>query len=101
MEENIMSKNLTVSCEMCGELLRGKKGIEWVEKEHLALKGSFSQQLIDEYGQPDHYFITQDPDQPHHFCDWNCLRGFAQYREKRYQSIQADRRRREAQEETN
>jgi len=38
-----MSKNLSIACEMCGETLRGKKGIEWIEKPHLALRGSFTQ----------------------------------------------------------
>lgn len=96
-----MAKNISIDCETCGETIRGKKGITWVDRDHLALRGSFTQQLVDEDGQPDHFYISEDPERMHHFCDWECLRGFADFREKRYEQIMADRRRRQAQEETN
>lgn len=96
-----MARALTICCDACGRHLYGKKGVTFVQEEHLAIKGSFTKQSFDRYNQPDHYFITEDPTRQHHFCNWKCLQDFSAYREKRYQDILAAKRKRDARIETN
>ena len=65
---------------MCGTLLRGRKGTAFVSKDHIGIRGAVSVQLGEADGVEDHYFVTRNTHDEHHFCDWDCVRDFADNR---------------------
>lgn len=74
-----------IECEMCGETLRGKKGVHFVNREHIGFRGMFVVQLVEP--EEDHYFISRNPDDEHHFCDWKCIQDFADMRRTQYEAM--------------
>jgi hypothetical protein len=65
------------TCDACGEVVFGKKGIAWVEKEHITIKGRMSIQMP---ADQDYLFITKDPETEMHFCDLKCLTDYVTFR---------------------
>lgn len=94
-------KTHNIDCDNCGDILRGRKGTTFVERDHLAFKGAFTIQTTDEVGQPDHFYVTQNPEEMHHFCDFMCLQAFADFRRHRYEEIKRKQRVADARQATN
>lgn len=90
----------TTCCDTCGEVLRGKKGITWVDESHIAFRGSMVYNYVDDEDYQDHSYITEDPQKWHHYCGFNCLKDFAKYRIERYKEIQEAKRRERLKRET-
>lgn len=89
-------KAINIECDMCGETLRGYKGKAYISKDHIGIKGSVSVQLAAENGHEDHYFVTRNTHDEHHFCGWGCVRDFAEVRKNQYDRIRENALRREA-----
>lgn len=87
-----MSRAVNVDCDMCGEILRGRKGIAWIEKSHIALRGMMTLQR-----KPgDFTYVTRDKEEEMHFCDFKCLSDFAEVRRLQHEEIQGKQRRESA-----
>ena len=92
-----LNKVVTVNCEMCGRLLEGKSGAAWIHRNYIAIKGAMSVQFYDEVEGNQHYYITRNPDEPHHFCNFECLNDFADLRKTEWEKARERRLRNEAQ----
>lgn len=80
-----MAKSTNIECNACGKTLLGRKGTVFVQESHIAFKGAMTVQTFDDYNQPDHFYITENPTEMHHFCDLKCLKQFIEFRHERYE----------------
>lgn len=87
-----MSRATNTDCDMCGELLLGNKGVHWIDKPHIMLKGS----MLTQRQSGDFSYVTRNPEDEMHFCDFDCLKGFADMRQQRLDDIQKKKRRQDA-----
>lgn len=87
-----MSRTINISCDMCGRVLRGKVKAAWTEEPHIGFRGTFVLQRAP----GDHVFVTRNPEDEMHFCDFRCLEEYADMRAQRFDQMQERRLRDEA-----
>ena len=78
-------QNIQTNCDSCNRILRGQDRKDWIDEEHIAIKGTISMQTHDSEGNQDHYFITRSPNEFHHFCNMECLTNYAEMRKKQHE----------------
>lgn len=91
-----MRTNNQTTCDSCGEILFGKKGIQWIEKEHISIKGNFSLEIPPE----DFVWLSLNRETETHFCANNtCLMAYIRYKREMHEDKNRASRARLAREE--
>ena len=76
-----------MTCDGCGEVVKGRKGVVAVNKSNFAIRG-----MITYFGDDGEFIhITRHQDEDNCFCDTNCFKEFCN---RRLEEVQ--KRRREA-----
>jgi hypothetical protein len=73
------------NCDGCGELLYGKKGITFIKKTYISIKGQVTLQRADKKtGRTDFAYIsdTENKENPLCFCDTECFKSYIDMKEK-------------------
>lgn len=77
-----MARGANTTCDACGEVIFGRKGIAWIETDYLSFKGTFTMQLPKE---SDYIYVTNNPTDEHHFCNVTCLSNFITFKRQMHE----------------
>jgi len=70
-------------CDMCGEILSGKKGTASIEKEYISIRGTLTIQDVDEVTKRKIFTYTSRSEQDTMtFCNYKCMGAYIDMRKK-------------------
>jgi hypothetical protein len=72
-----LERNYT--CDACGKVLQGRKGLAEVHETYLSIKGSMTLQRWDDVThKPDFIYLSESQFEPMCFCNTMCIKAFAE-----------------------